>query len=147
MRPQRRTKAGSCHGERAGWSRSAAAAGEILAFALLAWCAAATAADPPAAAPAPTLPVRTSCTACHGNADVFGPDLAREIIAIFADDVHAQVGLSCHDCHGGNPDPALAEDMEAAMQRQFAGNPYRGTPARGEVPAFCARWRMTGVRV
>ena len=80
----------------------------------------------------------TSCTTCHGSADLFD-ESAIAMIAGYADDVHATVGLSCHDCHGGNPDPALAEDLDAAMSEEFAPNPYRGTPSPREVPAACGR--------
>lgn len=80
----------------------------------------------------------TSCTLCHSDAEFFeGADL--EIAASFAHDVHAEIGLSCHDCHGGNPDPGLADDLEAAMDEDYAENPYRGAPDRAQVPAFCGR--------
>jgi hypothetical protein len=71
----------------------------------------------------------TSCTACHSLVD----DVAEH----FVDDVHQAVGLSCHDCHGGNPDPSLADDPQAAMAADFTNNPYRGAPARAAVPEFC----------
>jgi hypothetical protein len=79
----------------------------------------------------------TSCLACHGNADFFD-EAGLRIVADFAEDVHSAAGLSCHDCHGGNPDPALAEDP-AAMDPDFASNPYRGVPARTDIPASCGR--------
>ncbi len=47
-------------------------------------------------------------------------------------DVHIQKGLSCADCHGG--DPSL-EDMDEV--RESRG--WRGVPDHLEVPAFCAR--------
>ncbi|HEU4521523.1 MAG TPA: cytochrome b N-terminal domain-containing protein [Thermoanaerobaculia bacterium] len=65
----------------------------------------------------------STCVECHGMAE-------------FAADVHAQVGLSCHDCHGGNPD---AEDMDAAKDPKFAANPFLGTPERTAIPEFCGR--------
>jgi hypothetical protein len=80
----------------------------------------------------------TSCTLCHASTDLFD-ESAAAMVAGFADDVHAAVGLSCHDCHGGNPDPALAEDIDGAMNEGFAPNPYRGAPAPREVPASCGR--------
>ncbi|HUP22319.1 MAG TPA: hypothetical protein VNB06_05205 [Thermoanaerobaculia bacterium] len=80
----------------------------------------------------------TSCTLCHSSSDLFD-DSAVAMVAGYADDVHASVGLSCHDCHGGNPDPALAEDLDAAMSEDFAPNPYLGTPSPREVPAACGR--------
>jgi hypothetical protein len=84
-------------------------------------------------------PGHTSCLACHGNPDLFDADKIHRIVQGFAGDVHAQVGLSCHDCHGGDPDLRLAGDMDAAMNRKFAANPYRGAPERGAVPDFCGR--------
>jgi len=49
------------------------------------------------------------------------------------------VGLSCQDCHGGNPDPTLADDGDAAMDPAFAPNPFRGAPKRTGIPDFCGR--------
>ncbi len=90
------------------------------------------------AAPAvAAAPARTSCTACHADPSLFEGAAAR-IVAAFGGDVHAEVGLSCQNCHGGNPDPALAEDP-SAMDPAFAANPYRGAPARRDIPAFCGR--------
>ncbi len=80
----------------------------------------------------------TSCIACHGDPELFEPEF---LLAVqdYEHDVHADVGLSCHDCHGGNPDPALAEDMSAAMDESFAANPYLGVPDATGVPGFCGR--------
>lgn len=46
-------------------------------------------------------------------------------------DIHQRKGLSCVDCHGGNPQ---AEDMEAAKDKSFLG-----VPKRKDIPLFCAR--------
>jgi cytochrome c7-like protein len=70
----------------------------------------------------------TSCQQCH-------EDKAK----VFPADVHSTVGLSCQDCHGGNPDPKLATDMTAAMDPNFKPNPYRGAPKHGAIPEFCGR--------
>ena len=80
----------------------------------------------------------TSCIACHGDPELWDADGLRAVRG-FPQDVHAEVGLSCHDCHGGNPDPALAEDAEAAMDRAYRPNPFRPTPARGGIPGACGR--------
>ncbi len=80
----------------------------------------------------------TSCLACHGDPEWFD-EAALGILDRMAQDVHAEVGLSCHDCHGGDPDPALADDMDAAMDPAFAANPYRGVPERTAIPGFCGR--------
>lgn len=79
----------------------------------------------------------TSCTRCHANPEMFDKSAAA-IVAAFAKDVHAAAGLSCHDCHGGNPDPALADDPDA-MSAEFKANPYVGKPQHGDIPAFCGR--------
>ena len=79
----------------------------------------------------------TSCTVCHSDADLFDEEHVA-IVADWSQDVHSTVGLSCHDCHGGNPDLTLADDIEA-MDESHAANPYRGAPERQEVPGFCGR--------
>jgi hypothetical protein len=89
------------------------------------------------AAGAVHAPAVTSCTACHSDPALFEGD-ALKIPSAFAADVHAGVGLSCQDCHGGNPDPQLRDDP-SAMDPDFAANPYRGAPARKDIPAFCGR--------
>jgi hypothetical protein len=83
-------------------------------------------------------PGETACTICHGDPELFEPELML-VLEGYEDDVHGEVGLSCHDCHGGNPDPALAEDMSASMDPRFATNPYLGVPDAVEVPGFCGR--------
>ena len=100
------------------------------------------AADPAAIAPsqspqAPQTP-QTSCTMCHMSPDLFDAESLKEWEGIDRD-VHHQAGLSCQDCHGGNPDPALSEDAEAAMDPNFTANPFRGAPLRTAIPAFCGR--------
>jgi hypothetical protein len=75
----------------------------------------------------------TSCIGCHGDASLFEPEETR-VVADFVNDVHASVGLSCHDCHGGNPDPALVEDYGGAKDESFVA---RGKPTPAETPAFC----------
>jgi hypothetical protein len=85
--------------------------------------------------PAAAAPAATSCVSCHSNADLFDAK-QRKIVESFRADVHAEVGLSCQDCHGGNPDPKLAEDP-GAMDAKFANHPYRGAPARQDIPRLC----------
>jgi hypothetical protein len=79
----------------------------------------------------------TSCIACHTNPE-YVDDASIEMTTAFEDGVHADVGLSCHDCHGGNPDPALAEDMEA-MDEAYGPSPFSGVPPRTEIPGSCGR--------
>jgi len=55
-------------------------------------------------------------------------------------DVHQARGLGCVGCHGGNGDPALAEDAEAAMSK---GAGFTGTPDRAKLAEW---WRPLPLR-
>lgn len=79
----------------------------------------------------------TSCIQCHGPMSALGSrdGPARPP----SNDVHESVGLSCHDCHGGNPDPALGRDEARAHDREFPGGRFAGTPDPRDVPGFCGR--------
>ena len=106
---------------------------------LVALAAAAGAQDVAPATPAtPATPAASACVACHSDpARVPRPE-AREPVASLADDVHAQRGLSCHDCHGGRVDVELsAPDAQARAHDAAAGYVGRPVPAGG--PAFCGR--------
>jgi hypothetical protein len=87
---------------------------------------------------APGSPKASSCLACHGNPQMVD-ESSLKIVSGFQKGVHAAAGLSCQDCHGGNPDPALAGDMGTAMNGDYKPNPFRGAPKRGAIPAFCGR--------
>jgi hypothetical protein len=80
----------------------------------------------------------SSCQNCHSDAGRVGAELLRSVEA-HSGDVHDAAGLSCHDCHGGNPDPELSGNAAAAMDASFASNPYLGSPSRRDVPGFCGR--------
>lgn len=83
-------------------------------------------------------PQQTSCIQCHGDPEMLGAEHA-QIVTGFQNDIHRNAGLSCQDCHGGNPDPALALDPAGAMDASFRANPYRGAPKREQIPDFCGR--------
>jgi hypothetical protein len=72
-------------------------------------------------------PAGGSCVACHAS---LGGDLARPAEA-FAGDVHAQRGLGCTACHGGD---ATSDDQNVAMS---PAKGFRGTPAPRDVPRLC----------
>jgi nitrate/TMAO reductase-like tetraheme cytochrome c subunit len=80
---------------------------------------------------------QTSCTICH-NSDMFDA-AAKAQFKHMADDIHVKAGLSCESCHGGNPDPKLADDMGAAMDPAFKANPFVGKPDRIKTPDFCGK--------
>jgi len=71
---------------------------------------------------------KDSCAICHASLD---GDLAQPAKAFDAD-VHHQAGLSCADCHGGNPNDDSMDAMSPARG-------FRGVPKRNQIPEFCAR--------
>ena len=73
----------------------------------------------------PALGQKNSCLECHANLEA---ELKAPVEA-FKLDVHQQFGLSCADCHGGNP---AADDVEKAKDKTF-----KGAPTRSAVPEFC----------
>src|SRR5512135_2794173 len=94
-----------------------------LAF-LLILPAAARGAEPPAPPPGP-LPTETACFKCHSQLD---GEIA-EPTKHAQDDIHFLKGLSCHDCHGGNP-AAPEGDMDAAHDVKKGW----GKPERTKIP-------------
>jgi hypothetical protein len=77
------------------------------------------------AAPAAERP--NTCVTCHAQL----PDQLAAPVAAVADDVHGSHGLSCSDCHGGDP----TVDGRAAMAKA-AG--FRGKLSRADVITLCA---------
>jgi len=79
-----------------------------------------------------SIPVRviaedTVCLQCHGGlSDHLGAP-----VADWRTSVHAANGISCHDCHGGDP-----TDMAMAMSPERG---FIGVPEYTEVPEFCGR--------
>ena len=72
---------------------------------------------------------KNSCLDCHFALD---PPL-RVTPEQFSQDIHAQKGLNCASCHGGDP---TNEDPEVAMGRA-AG--FRGKIQRAQIPVLCAK--------
>jgi len=68
---------------------------------------------------------KNSCVDCHSRLD----DELKAPAASFAADIHAEYGLSCKDCHGGNPDK---DDVDLAKDKSF-----KGAPKRSQIPQFC----------
>jgi hypothetical protein len=92
-------------------------------------------APPPAtASDTAAAPVKEdTCVACH---EALGEPLGVPVEAM-KNDIHAEKGLSCADCHGGD---ATAMD-ETAMAPEKG---YRGVPKAADVPAFCGRCHADG---
>jgi len=75
----------------------------------------------------PSLSAQTnSCITCHSQLE---GELLQPVGA-FKKDIHNQAGLSCTDCHGGNPSQ---EDIDLAKD-----NTFKGKPARKDISEFCA---------
>ena len=77
-----------------------------------------------------TLPVfaADSCLKCHASLD---GDL-KTAADKFPADIHAQSGLGCADCHGGDPN---SDDYEASMSPRKR---FKGHIARTAIPKLCA---------
>jgi hypothetical protein len=74
-----------------------------------------------------------SCLDCHSVLDAPYQVTAEQ----FAADIHAQKGLTCASCHGGDP----SKDDQDSMSKQ-AG--FRGKPKRSEIPELCAKCHSDG---
>jgi hypothetical protein len=74
-----------------------------------------------------------SCLECHSALDA--PQQVTQ--EQFAQDIHAQKGLTCASCHGGDP---TKSDMDAMSKS--AG--FRGKPARKDIPALCGKCHSDG---
>lgn len=69
----------------------------------------------------------SQCVVCHATLG----DKHQAILRSFEGDIHKEKGLSCHSCHGGNPDK---EDMGEAKDASFIG-----APSKAGMPHFCGR--------
>ena len=79
---------------------------------------------------APALAEDTVCIQCHaGQEGSLG-----EPVDQCRSSVHAANGISCHDCHGGDP-----TDFAMAMSPERG---FIGAPDYAEVPAFCGRCHL-----
>ncbi len=72
---------------------------------------------------------KNSCLNCHSALD---GDAQRPAVLI-KNDVHTANGLSCADCHGGDP---ASDDPGVAMSKAKG---FIGKPARTAIPKLCAR--------
>lgn len=67
------------------------------------------------------------CLQCHANLEL---ELS-EPVGLWKESIHAQNGITCHDCHGGDP-----SDFAMAMMPESG---FIGVPSSEEVPGFCGR--------
>lgn len=82
--------------------------------------------DAPAEAP-------DTCVACHTAL----PEPLNTAVEGMQHDIHAEKGLSCADCHGG--DATAMDETSMAPEKGF-----RGKPKPAEIPAFCGRCHADG---
>jgi predicted CXXCH cytochrome family protein len=73
---------------------------------------------------------KNSCIECHVKLD--DPRLSAPA-KLFDNDVHRGRGLSCNDCHGGDP---TADTSEAAKDPRKG---YLGKPKTLDIPAYCGK--------
>ncbi len=76
-----------------------------------------------------------SCSACHvklEDARLVNP------AKLYDADIHHHAGLSCADCHGGDPNDVSLNAMSPAKG-------FRGVPPKALVPEFCARCHSDAV--
>jgi len=74
-----------------------------------------------------------ACIQCHEPLDD-DMDEGAKIFTNFYDDVHYELGLSCADCHGG--DPTAFDDGDAAMEDD---DTFLGEITRDSQPEMCGR--------
>ena len=73
---------------------------------------------------------KNSCIECHSRLD--DPRLSAPA-KLFNNDVHSGRGLSCNDCHGGDPN----DDSQQGAKDPLKG--YLGKPKRLDIPAYCGK--------
>ena len=76
---------------------------------------------------------RPVCLTCHGSQTGKGG----QPVAAWQNSIHAQNGISCHHCHGGDP-----IDSVNAMSPDRG---FLGVPKEEAIPAFCGRCHV-GIR-
>jgi len=81
----------------------------------------------PAAAQDESKPAETVCIQCHGSQ----PGRLGEPVKQWRQSIHAANGISCHDCHGGDP-----TDFAMAMSPERG---FLGAPEAVGIPDFCGR--------
>ena len=72
----------------------------------------------------------SSCVVCHSS---LADGRLSEPVKAFEHDIHRSKGLSCNDCHGGNP---AKNDKAGAKDRMWG---YIGKPTAQQLPAFCGK--------
>ncbi|NOX54076.1 MAG: hypothetical protein GXP27_06475 [Planctomycetes bacterium] len=86
-----------------------------------------------ASGPSPSLPDDYSCKVCHWkDGELWNQETPTVSESELADDIHWQVGLRCHDCHGGAPS---IEDYE----NHRTDESFHAIASPADIPGFCGR--------
>ena len=78
-----------------------------------------------------------ACVACHLEVD---EDLDVPVMSNMINDIHIQIGLSCSDCHGG--DPTAFDDPDVAM---WDDDSFLGIIEKREQPEVCGSCHSNSV--
>jgi predicted CXXCH cytochrome family protein len=78
-----------------------------------------------------------ACVSCHLEVD---EDLDVPVMSNMDNDIHIQIGLSCADCHGG--DPTAFDDLDAAM---WDDESFLGIIGKSEQPEVCGSCHSNSV--
>jgi len=70
--------------------------------------------------------IKNSCLSCHTENENLPEDFKKY-------DIHLSVGLTCADCHGGDP---TSDDDAVAMSRKKG---FIGVPAKKDIPKLCGK--------
>jgi hypothetical protein len=79
--------------------------------------------------------VQDSCVGCHANADFLVRN--KKLYDYYQDwelSVHRDAGVTCSDCHGGDP---AAPDKEAAHQGRISESEHTSTVSFQNIPETC----------
>lgn len=73
---------------------------------------------------------KSSCIDCHLKLE---DSRLNAPAKLFSNDIHGARGLSCNDCHGGDPN----DDTQAGAKDPRKG--YLGKPKKLDIPAYCGK--------
>ncbi len=100
-------------------------------LAVILWVVVALLAATRARAATPPPAVQSTCIDCHASLD----DNLKVTAEQYAQDIHAQKGLTCAACHGGDPTSLEAMDKKKG---------FKGHIDRKQVPELCAKCHADG---
>lgn len=77
---------------------------------------------------------RNNCIDCHRSLD--DEELSQPARAAI-DDVHGRAGITCADCHGGDPTLEIVDDDYDPAKERSTG--FVGAPSIRDIPMFCGK--------